>query len=55
MNDLHKEVKELLLSRTLTLKGISKSHKISLPTLNKIKKGEKVSDKSLIYLKEILK
>jgi hypothetical protein len=52
--DLKQEVKELLKSRTQSLKSISSKHKISIPTLTKIRNGDKVSDKSLIYVKSVL-
>lgn len=52
--NLQQEVKELLESRTQSLKSIAKQYGISEPTLSKIRAGKKVSDKSLVFVKEIL-
>jgi predicted transcriptional regulator len=54
MNDLQTEVKELLESRTQSFREIAEKHKISVPTLTKIKKGKEVSLKTLVYLRSVL-
>lgn len=52
--DLKDEVREILISRTQSLRGIAEKYEVSLPTLKKIKDGDKVSDKTLIYIKSVL-
>ena len=55
MKELQKQVKELLESRTQSFRSIARDNDISVPTLTRIKNDKGVSDKTLHYLKDILR
>jgi len=55
MKQLQEEVRELLQTRTQTLRSIARDNDISVPTLTRIRKKMPVSDKTLYYLKDVLK
>jgi hypothetical protein len=55
MKELQQGLKELLESRTQSLRSIARDHDISVPTLTRIKHNKDVSDKTIHYLKDILK
>lgn len=55
MTELQKEVQKLLNDKIKhSIKSISEGSDVSQPTLTKIKNGEPVSDKTLVYVKDYL-